>query len=113
MGPSKGDYGAAMWNEPVENRRVELHPIPQPVNPPPTRGQNQNPNRPSTPPFAPLIFCKSGESVGTARSSGGKIISSLPRVQPNRIFGTHRVNERTRSRGRVAPARSDAWPRPQ
>src|SRR6266511_1138007 len=28
MGPSKGDYGAAMWNEPVENRRTELHPTP-------------------------------------------------------------------------------------
>src|SRR2546421_9641639 len=27
MGPSKGDYGAAMWNEPVENRRMELQPI--------------------------------------------------------------------------------------
>jgi hypothetical protein len=39
MGRSKGDYGAAMWNEPGENWRMELHPIHNRQHPPkPSRG---------------------------------------------------------------------------
>src|SRR2546421_3899872 len=91
MGPSKGDYGAAMWNEPVENRRMELHPI---RNCQPTANPRPKPNL--KPPLNRSLptrshFANPTPDKLTLGNSGGSrpAISKLPRISCHLLHQCH------------------------